>query len=194
MLLRASGWGAARTRVHVDLSDALHGRPWGSRCLLALQSPLPPWLHPCAGGCGGGAVWRAGLRLPCTVHLYLPGTLGFFFPRCTRTCCCIHASPQDSDRRVLPLSRPSSAFLGARGAARGLQAPVCRAVRARAARRGIRDGLGVAAEGPGRLSVPASIWLVRASSDGRSHPICWWGQALSAAPSRPAVTLAEGRG
>lgn len=58
----------------------------------------------------------------------------------------------------------------------------------------MREGLEAAAQGPGRLSVPASIWFVRPGSDGHSHPICFWGQAPSAAPPRPSVTLVEGRG
>lgn len=64
---------------------------------------------------------------------------------------------------------------------------MCKSNRAR-----MREGLGAAAEGLGRLLVPASIWLVRAGRDGRSHPICWQSQAPSAAPLRHAVTLAEG--
>lgn len=58
----------------------------------------------------------------------------------------------------------------------------------------MREGLEAAAEGSGRLSVPASIWFVRPGSDGHSHPICCWGQAPSAAPPRTSVTLVEGRG
>lgn len=96
-------------------------------------------------------------------------------------------------RRYTLLLRPSPpcTFLHIRHASAGPRVGfyMCKSKRAR-----MREGLGVAAEGPGRLSVPASIWLVRAGRDGRSHPICWQSPAPSAAPLRHAVTLAEGSG
>lgn len=98
---------------------------------------------------------------------------------------------------VLLPSSPFCTFSGARGAVQGCRASagtrvslrVCTSSQAR-----MQEGLGVVAEGSGRLSVPASIWLVRTGSDDHSHPICWRYRAPSAAPLRPTVTLAEGSG
>lgn len=159
----------------------VHG---GSQCPPTLFSPGP------VGSARQCQAWLCGVRGSATTHR-LPEMIVFHchMHRCIYTSLLLPSSSSSRSPRhhaLKPLVCPSVPVWGCR---HHVPPPVSERSQAR-----MREGLEAAAEGPGRLSVPASIWFVRPGSDGHSHPICCWGQAPSAAPLRPSVTLEEGSG
>lgn len=203
MFLLVSGWGCS---THTRARE-----PLGHVSRAPVGGPSASWL--CTGVCRAPSLLRRTRICPMCQRRAMPGSTARWAPAAMHHPCVfvwyacflplhMHAllHPRTTPRQrytFLLLSSPLCTFLGACGAVQGCRASagtrvslrVCTSRQAR-----MQEGLRVAAEGLGRLLVPASICLVRTSSDGHSHPICWQGQAPSAAPPRPTVTLAEGSG